>query len=413
MVIDTSGSMSGEKLRLAKLAAKRSAKALLGKGLIGIIAFASRAKVILPLTKATKGLRLDAALAPLEAGGGTQILKALKKAHEEMNKVPAMARLVVLLTDGRCSWQGILEEARTMAKEGIVISTIAVGVNADARLLGRIAQITGGMAYQTLSMRDVVAIVLKEARRLGSKGWQTSNFTVLNATGFGPKRFPAVKGLSLTFPKKEARILLKTPDNRVVAGLIKRGNGRVAVFTPGIGGWSKQFFNSRKGLNWFREFVEQLIRPTDIKIFAQLTSKGEDLWRLDTDVFDRNYSYLSDIKGEVEFFFDGKKSLRKGLKLIAPGRYRAILKESTRPEYAVVKIKNIESKVYPQVMPSMELLGLGPDLKALERMGKVVKQPGEILKDRMENLRFIPLTKPFIALALLVFIAAVWFKERK
>ena len=113
LVIDRSGSMTGEKLELAKDAAKATAELLGADDLIGVVAFDSQPTPIVRLQRAANRAAHRAATSrACTAGGGTNILPALKEAYDELDPAHAKVKHVILLTDGQASYDGISRAGR-------------------------------------------------------------------------------------------------------------------------------------------------------------------------------------------------------------------------------------------------------------------------------------------------------------
>jgi len=107
----------------------------LGRGRVGLIAFAGQAFLQCPLTYDYNAFR-DALLAVDERTipvPGTDIGRALDEAFRAMDKA-AREKLVVLITDGEDLEKGGIKTAEKMAKEGMVVFTVGVGTAAGAEI---------------------------------------------------------------------------------------------------------------------------------------------------------------------------------------------------------------------------------------------------------------------------------------
>jgi hypothetical protein len=101
-IIDASGSMDGEKIRAAKLAARRCVDMLDPSTHFCVIAFSNSAKAIVPMGPADAGRKSSAhqAIQHLGANGGTQMSTALECARDEFAKAKSCIGAAMLLTDG-------------------------------------------------------------------------------------------------------------------------------------------------------------------------------------------------------------------------------------------------------------------------------------------------------------------------
>src|SRR5690606_3976582 len=106
LVIDRSGSMSGEKMELAKDAAKATAELLGAEDLLSVIAFDDQPTSVVHIQRASNRARIASDIARLRAGGGTKIYPALREAYEQLASAQAKVKHVILLTDGQASYDG-------------------------------------------------------------------------------------------------------------------------------------------------------------------------------------------------------------------------------------------------------------------------------------------------------------------
>ena len=98
VVIDTSGSMSGEPLAAAKLAAKDFVAALDDETNVAVVGFGPTASAVAPFDTARADI--DEAIDGLEAGGETALYDGLELAAEQFPDANAR-RFIVVLSDGK------------------------------------------------------------------------------------------------------------------------------------------------------------------------------------------------------------------------------------------------------------------------------------------------------------------------
>ena len=107
LVIDRSGSMSGQKIEVCKSAAIATTELLSPKDYIGVYAFDSQPHEIVPMTKVTSTSSIANQIALVGSGGGTNIYPAMVTAKEALGRVKAKIKHMIVLTDGQTSGQGI------------------------------------------------------------------------------------------------------------------------------------------------------------------------------------------------------------------------------------------------------------------------------------------------------------------
>lgn len=171
LVIDRSGSMSGEKLEQAKQAARASADLLDDSDLFAVVAFDSQPMTLVRLQRATNRTRISADILRLTAGGGTHILPALLEAHELLSAVNAEVKHVILLSDGQAAYDGIAETCDAMRASGISVSAIGVG-DADQALLQLIADHGGGRMRMAGGASALPGLFADETRLALARGAQ-------------------------------------------------------------------------------------------------------------------------------------------------------------------------------------------------------------------------------------------------
>ena len=104
LVIDKSGSMGGDKIEMAKDAAKGAAELLGPKDQLGVIAFDGQSYWVSELhSAADKGYIIDR-ISTIEASGGTSIYPGLSDAYEALVSTSAKLKHVILLTDGHSAF---------------------------------------------------------------------------------------------------------------------------------------------------------------------------------------------------------------------------------------------------------------------------------------------------------------------
>jgi uncharacterized protein with von Willebrand factor type A (vWA) domain len=139
MVVDRSGSMTGNPLDMAKTAVSHAASVLGADDCVEVIAFDSVPTRIVSLRQVAASI--DPEVARIAAGGGTDIVPALRIAYEDIGKaVTAKKKHMLVLTDGQSATQGIDDLLRAMASDKITISTVAFGSNSDEAFLKKIAE---------------------------------------------------------------------------------------------------------------------------------------------------------------------------------------------------------------------------------------------------------------------------------
>jgi Ca-activated chloride channel family protein len=184
LVLDRSGSMSGDKLRLAKQAAVAALRRLDRHDRFTVVVYDDRIDVVVPSTTASSASVEEAARAiqAIEARGSTNLCGGWLRACEQVGQAHAPDRVsrVLLLTDGLAN-QGIVDHseilghAAELRRRGIATTTLGVGADFDEHLLGGMADAGGGHFYYVrrddeipryieMEVGETLEVTLRDAR---------------------------------------------------------------------------------------------------------------------------------------------------------------------------------------------------------------------------------------------------------
>lgn len=152
LVIDTSGSMAGEKLEGARQGALAALGHLQENDILGIVAYSGEARVLLPATRVGDGSQARAALAELRSDGGTALFAGISAGAVELRKFAQGTGIdrMVLLSDGLAnvgpSSPAALEQlGQALGREGTSVTTLGFGLDYNAPLLARLAAASDGL----------------------------------------------------------------------------------------------------------------------------------------------------------------------------------------------------------------------------------------------------------------------------
>ncbi len=162
IIIDTSGSMGGARMPLAKQVAEFSIRRLMPHDRVGIVEFYGSRRWAAPLQSASNQIEIRRGLHRLTAGGGTIILPAIDEAYYALLNLRARFKHVLILTDGGVETGPFREKIERMRKAGITTSTVLVGPAQHSRFLTSLAQWGGGRSYQAPDRFQLPEIVFKQ-----------------------------------------------------------------------------------------------------------------------------------------------------------------------------------------------------------------------------------------------------------
>ena len=150
LVLDHSGSMSGERLHNLKEAVKLILDQMAPQDHVSLVVFDDKAQVVFPSQPVTNLAYLKSLVDGIRDGGGTEMSKGMRLGLTEVQKAldPMLVNRMLLLTDGR-TW-GDEDQCRQLAADagrlGIPITALGLGDDWDEQLLDEIANASGGVS---------------------------------------------------------------------------------------------------------------------------------------------------------------------------------------------------------------------------------------------------------------------------
>jgi Mg-chelatase subunit ChlD len=336
LVIDSSGSMDGEKLEMSKAAAIAAVKMLSREDFVGVVAFDSAPHWIVPVTKIESPEAIFRRIARLESGGGTDMEPGMWEGYQALRQVNAAVKHMIVLTDGQTHGSNFGYMARVAREGKITTSTVAVGADAAIQLLNEIAIAGGGKYYQVANPRAIPRIFMKEAMRVSRP------VIFEDAAGIPPQRvasheilagiegdLPPMTGFVMTSPKRSAlvEIPLMSPrpagNQNAVLATWQYGLGRATALTTDAGQrWTKTWPQWSGYEPFLTQMVRWTMRPTDkqstLNVFAEADNGAIQVVVTALDADDQFVNFL-DLSGTL-LGPDGKP-LPIELEQTAPGRY--------------------------------------------------------------------------------------------
>ncbi|WP_352400387.1 VWA domain-containing protein [Anaerotignum sp.] len=349
MVIDRSGSMtSGEygitQLEMAKEAAIRSLDGFKEKDQLGIITFDDLFQWAVPMTLVSGDkASIEQQIGKIQAGGGTSILPGLTEAVDVLTKTDAKEKHIILLTDGQAEQDGYTPLLTRMKNNGITLSSVAVGGDADTTLLRKLSSEGNGRYYFTDEFTDLPSIFAKETLLAGKEYLNNRNFypeqkdasAILSAI----TAVPTLGGYVSTTAKSRADSVFISDRGEPILSTWQYGLGRTAAWTSDVGGaWTKDWLAASEGSRVLRNtlgWVMNAQMAQNMKLTAEGGAKKSNL-RLEMP-FDEK------IEGVVATVLNSKgNAYESKLVMTAPGIYEGEIE--TAEEGAYVANLEIEKK---------------------------------------------------------------------
>lgn len=171
LLVDTSGSMEGKAIADARAASLALLGSLAPGDRLAVVAFDSRAEVLLPSTRLADADRgdLEKKVQAMKATGTTDMASGLRLALLEVtrNLQREGVNRVVLVGDGVPNDdREILPLVAQAAAQGISVTALGLGNDYDETLMGRIAQQSGGRFFYVEDSAKVGSFFAEEVTRL-------------------------------------------------------------------------------------------------------------------------------------------------------------------------------------------------------------------------------------------------------
>lgn len=195
IVLDKSGSMSGEKIIQAREAAEMALEMLDERDIVSIVAYSDSVSVLVPATRLTEKDSFRRAIASIYADGNTALFAGVSKGSDELRKFFDRQKVnrVVLISDGLAnvgpdSPSALGALGASLRKEGISVSTIGLGLDYNEDLMFRLAQESDGNHAFVENSRDLVRIFRYEFNDVLSVVAQEIEIEVRCSDGVVPVR---------------------------------------------------------------------------------------------------------------------------------------------------------------------------------------------------------------------------------
>lgn len=168
VVLDRSGSMSGEPIDMARLGLADLARRMAPEDIFEVIVFDSAPTKVVGAAPRKSQPDAAAQIASIEARGGTNALPALDVAYQDIAALTASRKHIIFVTDGLFPVAGIPELATAMRGDDITLTTVALG-EADRQLLTSLAEQGGGRFHHLPDPGSLAQMFRSELERVRSE----------------------------------------------------------------------------------------------------------------------------------------------------------------------------------------------------------------------------------------------------
>lgn len=267
LVIDKSGSMTGEKIEMVKQAAIAAVLALSDRDYIGVLAFDGAPYVVAEIQPARNKQAIIRNIAGITADGGTSMYPPMVRAHQMLASVTASLKHCIVLTDGVSESGDFSGITRTMAAQRITVSTVGVGTDTNEELLQEIATLGRGRYYPVPTPAQLPQIFIKETAIVLKTAINEEPFVPRLVSVTEPVRgiaggdYPLLLGYVATDPKPRAEVPLVTDKGDPLLAHWQHGLARTVAFTSDARAkWAVHWTGWQKYRQFWRQVVQWSLR---------------------------------------------------------------------------------------------------------------------------------------------------------
>ncbi|MFN8516485.1 MAG: VWA domain-containing protein [Chloroflexia bacterium] len=439
LIVDVSGSMDlpkppPTKMDMAKAAAVSSVRALSPGDQVAVLAFADRPVWVSHLRTLNSQSDIDAVVDQinrLQADGVTEMADALRAGIAELRTSSSNTRHIIFLSDGQPTTQFDPVAMAAQARSAdITLSSIAIGEQADTKLMEALAKGANGRYYYAARPQDIPRLTLQETEQLGGKTIANGDFRAVQTApspimrGLEAGKLPTLGGYQITEAKPDAQVVLQSGRSEPILAQWQYGLGRVVAWTSDL---SQELAVNWKDSDSYTPFWNQAVRwtlPAAVSPYFRVSTiqDGHDLI-LAVDAFD-NGATVNLTQTNARLRTPSGQTVDLVLPQTAPGRYEVRLVAPQAGSYGLdlrqprasggVADANGFAVPYPAELrgPTVgdSILGSLADRTG----GRVLPSASQVFDTTVltNAPRFAPFWQPFAALALALFLIDIMLRLR-
>lgn len=432
LIIDKSGSMSsgnGEvsKLTLAKEAAMNALDSLRESDEINVIAFDDTYQNVVEMQSVGDIKNIKEMIGGITVGGGTSIYPALEQGYKAQLNSKGKIKHIILLTDGEDSFSlsNYTSLVNDIKNEGITLSTVSVGEDANESLLQTLANEGSGRYYHTDKYTDIPRIFAREV--LLSAGTYiineeftpsiSSNSEILS--GINTKEgIPDLKGYIGTSIKENATEILTSNHHEPILASYRYGIGKTVSWTSDINGqWSSDYLTWNKGAQLIKNAIYWTIPELSDEGKLSISQEGNEALiefysdsNLEGSKIKAIYNSESGSNGEIELIEEEPGKYTGKVKLDEIGFYNFNVREEKDGEI----INNYTGAFSLQYSDEYKFNKNKDKIKTLvsEVNGKFINNSKDVFKGELkEAYKKINLSNIFLIFALVLFFLDIVYRR--
>ena len=404
LVIDKSGSMDEaeggvRKMAMADKAAQLAIGLLAPGDEIAVLPFDTDVTEAVKLQRvgnAANRQQLENTVGQISASGGTDIFKALQAGYDEIHQSTARYKHIILMSDGNslvdADYNPLLDK---IEKERITLSTIAIGSDADLKLMQMLAQRGNGKYYYTDQAAKIPEITTRETRIVSGSSTVDSVFQPQVASSSPllesvvASDLPSLGGYVVTTPRNNAQVALQSDRRDPILVHWNYGLGRVVAWTSDLTShWAADWLSWPQFSQFWSQAVDWSLRsPNDPNLQTSYSVQG-NVVDFKVDVVNDLGVFQDGLDLRAQIPAAGGKTTEVRLTQTRPGRYEtqfSIQQPGAYPvdvvQYAGNRVVRSESTgvvvSYPSEYRDFGVNGANLAAIAAETGGRILHSPAE------------------------------------
>jgi Ca-activated chloride channel family protein len=227
VVLDTSGSMAGEKIEDAKRSVLRLVSEMSDEDEIVVVRYSDASELIQPLARlGSVRSSLSSRIRELDASGGTNIPGGLSQGLRALDEAAkGRVRRIVLVSDGLDGTRAQAESlARNSFASGITVSSLGVGLDFDESYMGSVAQNGHGNFAFIKDGGSLASFLTRELEQTAATTVENAKVKIQLPSGV---RFASATGAEATYQGGDVELQLGSlfagDERRVIVELAATG----------------------------------------------------------------------------------------------------------------------------------------------------------------------------------------------
>nr|WP_275978019.1 VWA domain-containing protein [Idiomarina rhizosphaerae] len=284
IVIDSSGSMMGDPLRLAKQMARLAVQKLKPSDQVGVVEFYGARQWAVPMQLAEHAELIERSIGKMQAQGGSTLFPAIEEAYFGLKNVTARYKHLLVISDAGVEENNYRQLLKHIVSENITVSTALVGSNQEGeQRMVDLARWGHGRYYSINNDFDMVQLDFNAPQLTPDEIYQQDQFNVsLHRNDWWPKALtpPPLRGF-IKADKRLAATTLASVAQQPLLSSWQYGSGRVTTLLTEILGTGSETWSDWPDYgNWLARALQhtaQQQQPYQMTLQRQFSQLRVDI----------------------------------------------------------------------------------------------------------------------------------------